>query len=273
MKDIYAVGDIQGCSEQLDHLVKKLPKNSKIVCLGDLVNRGPDSLGTLRKLKAWQEHGQAECILGNHDLHLLAYEAGIRSSKSLDTLNDILNAPDRRELIDWLRHRPLALYNGDSLFVHAGVLPQWDAKKTIELASEVQHVLQRKNYKAFLKNMYGNQPDQWNNKLKGHERYRVIVNTLTRLRFCTPKGKMDFISKEGLGTAPKGYLPWFDIADRKTLDTRVVFGHWSTLGLIQKNNVVGLDTGCVWGGELTAMSLGKKPVFVNVPGLTKHIGF
>ena len=121
--------------------------------------------------------------------------------------------------------------------------------------------------------MYGNQPDQWNNKLKGHERYRVIVNTLTRLRFCTPKGKMDFISKEGLGTAPKGYLPWFDIADRKTLDTRVVFGHWSTLGLIQKNNVVGLDTGCVWGGELTAMSLGKKPVFVNVPGLTKHIGF
>lgn len=273
MNDIYAIGDIQGCSKQLDLLVKKLPRNSRIVCLGDLVNRGPDSLGTLRKLKAWQESGRAECILGNHDLHLLAYEAGIRNSKSLDTLNDILGAPDRRELIDWLRHRPLALYNGDSLFVHAGVLPQWDAHQTIELAHEVQTVLRKKNYKEFLANMYGNQPDKWSNRLKGYERLRVIVNALTRLRFCTTSGQMDFDSKEGIGTAPKGYLPWFDIPNRKSEKTRVVFGHWSTLGLLHKNNVIGLDTGCVWGGELTAMSLGKKPNFVKVPGLAKHVRF
>ena len=270
---IYAIGDVQGCATQLDQLVRKLPKDSKIVCVGDLVNRGPDSLGTLRRLKSWQEQGHAECILGNHDLHLLAMDAGIRSAKSLDTLDEILNAPDRRELIDWVRNRPMALFNGDSLFVHAGVLPGWDVGQTLELAHEVEKALRKKNYKEFLMNMYGNTPVQWSNRLKGFDRLRVIVNALTRLRFCTEKGSMDFVSKEGIGTAPKGYQPWFTVPNRKTQDVRVVFGHWSTLGLIQKNNVVCLDTGCVWGQNLTAMSLGKNPRFVQTLGLKKHVAF
>lgn len=273
MNQIFAIGDVQGCFEQLNSLVRQLPKNSKIICVGDMVNRGPDSLGTLRFLKRLQEAGRAECILGNHDLHLLAMDAGIRSSKSLDTLDDVLRAPDRAELIEWLRHRPLALYNGDSLFVHAGVLPQWHIGQVLDLAHEVENALRKKNYRQFLENMYGNTPNKWSDKLKGFERLRVIVNSLTRLRFCTAKGEMDFISKEGLGTAPKGYYPWFATPQRQTASTRVIFGHWSTLGLLQKNNVIGLDTGCVWGGQLTAMSLGKKARFIKVSGLKKHVGF
>jgi len=244
--------------------------------VGDLVNRGPDSLGALRTLKALQESGQAECILGNHDLHLLARDAGIRGPKSLDTLDDILKAPDRKELINWLRHRPMALYSGkdnfNTMFVHAGILPQWDVTKTLELAHELEKVLRHKNYAKSLVEMYGNAPNQWNDKLKGAERLRVIINSFTRLRFCTAKGVMEFDSKEGAGDAPRGYMPWFAVPNRKTQDAKVVFGHWSTLGLLKKKNVVGLDTGCVWGGQLTAMSLGKKPQLIQVPGLKRPVG-
>ncbi len=275
MDQIFAIGDVQGCNQQLKQLIKKLPKDSKIICVGDLVNRGPDSLGALRTLKALQEAGQAECILGNHDLHLLARDAGIRGPKSLDTLDDILKAPDRKELIDWLRHRPMALYSGqdnlNTLFVHAGILPQWDITKTLELAHELEKVLQNKNYAKSLVEMYGNTPNQWNDKLKGAERMRVIINSFTRLRFCTVRGVMDFESKEGAAEAPKGYMPWFEVPSRKTKDTKIVFGHWSTLGLLNKNNVVGLDTGCVWGGQLTAMSLGKESRYVQVAGFRKML--
>jgi bis(5'-nucleosyl)-tetraphosphatase (symmetrical) len=276
MNDIFAIGDVQGCHQQLKQLIKQLPKQSKIVCVGDLVNRGPDSLGVLRTLKAMQEAGQAECILGNHDLHLLARDAGIRGPKSLDTLDEILQAPDRKELIDWLRHRPMALYSGknnfSTLFVHAGILPQWDVTKTLELAHELEKVLRHKNYAKSLIEMYGNTPTQWNDKLKGPERLRVIINSFTRLRFCTSKGVMEFESKEGAGEAPIGYTPWFEVPNRKTQDAKVIFGHWSTLGLLKKKNVVGLDTGCVWGGPLTAMSLGKKPQFIEVAGLKRPVG-
>jgi bis(5'-nucleosyl)-tetraphosphatase (symmetrical) len=276
MNNIYAIGDVQGCNQQLKQLIKKLPKDSKIICVGDLVNRGPDSLGVLRTLKSLQEAGKAECILGNHDLHLLARASGIRGPKSLDTLDDILKAPDRKELIDWLRHRPMALYSGkenlNTLFVHAGILPQWNVTKTLELAHELEKVLRHKNYAKSLVEMYGNTPSQWNDKLKGAERLRVIINSLTRLRFCTTKGVMEFESKEGVGDAPKGYMPWFEVPNRKTQDTKIIFGHWSTLGLLKKENVLGLDTGCVWGGQLTAMSLGKKPQFIEVPGLKRPIG-
>ncbi len=276
MNNIFAIGDVQGCHQQLQQLIKKLPKDSKIICVGDLVNRGPDSLGVLRTLKALQEAGRAECVLGNHDLHLLARDAGIRGPKSLDTLDDILRAPDRRELMDWLRHRPMVLYSGqdnlNSMFVHAGILPQWDVTKTLELANELEKVLRHKNYAKFLVEMYGNTPAQWSDKLKGAERLRVIVNAFTRLRFCTSKGAMEFESKEGVGDAPKGYMPWFTVPNRKTQDARVVFGHWSTLGLLKKKNVVGLDTGCVWGGQLTAMSLDKKPQFMQVTAIRKPIG-
>jgi bis(5'-nucleosyl)-tetraphosphatase (symmetrical) len=276
MNNIYAIGDVQGCNQQLKQLIKKLPKESKIICVGDLVNRGPDSLGALRTLKSLQEAGKAECILGNHDLHLLARASGIRGPKSLDTLDDILKAPDREELIEWLRHRPMALYSGkdnlNTLFVHAGILPQWNVTKTLELAHELEKVLRSKNYAKSLVEMYGNTPNHWNDKLKGAERLRVIINSFTRLRFCTSKGVMEFESKEGAGDAPKGYMPWFQVPNRKTQDAKIIFGHWSTLGLLKKKNVVGLDTGCVWGGQLTAMSLGKKPEFIQVAGLKRPVG-
>jgi bis(5'-nucleosyl)-tetraphosphatase (symmetrical) len=255
MSKIYAVGDIQGCAPSLKALVKKIPKQSKIIFLGDLVNRGPDSLGTLRHLKQLQEDQRIECILGNHDLHLLAVDAGIRKTKGLDTVQPILDAPDRAELMNWLRHRPMALSNGKVLTVHAGVLPQWDLQQTIECAQEVEKALRKKSYKDFLANMYGNTPNKWSNSLKGYERLRVITNALTRIRFCTPTGTMEFESKEGFEDGPKGYIPWFKTPKRKTQDSLIYFGHWSTLGLLQHRNVIGLDTGCVWGGKLTAMEV------------------
>ena len=255
MDKIYAIGDIQGCAPSLKALVKQLPKKSKMICLGDLVNRGPDSLATLRYLKNLQETGRAECLLGNHDLHLLAIDAGLRKTKGLDTVESILRAPDRAELIHWLRYRPMALSNGKVITVHAGLLPQWDLQQTIECAQEVEKALRKKSYVDFLAGMYGNAPNKWSNSLKGVERLRVITNALTRLRFCTPTGQMEFASKEGLEAGPKGYLPWFKVPKRKTQDHLVYFGHWSTLGLIRQHNVIGLDTGCVWGGKLTAMEI------------------
>ena len=255
MSKIYAVGDIQGCAPSLKALVKKIPKKSNMIFLGDLVNRGPDSLGTLRQLKSLQESGRAECILGNHDLHLLAIDAGLRNTKGLDTVDTILKAPDRKELIHWIRNRPMALSNGKVLTVHAGVLPQWDLQQTIECAQEVEKALRSKFYKDFLANMYGNTPNKWSNSLKGYERLRLITNALTRMRFCTPSGQMEFESKEGLENGAKGYIPWFNVPKRKTADTLVYFGHWSTLGLLRRSNVIGLDTGCVWGGKLTALEI------------------
>ena len=255
MSKIYAVGDVQGCAPSLKALVKKLPKKSNLIFLGDLVNRGPDSLGALRQLKSLQESGRAECILGNHDLHLLAIDAGLRNTKGLDTVDAILKAPDRKELINWIRKRPMALSNGKVLTVHAGVLPQWDLQQTIECAQEVEKALRSKSYKDFLANMYGNTPNKWSNSLKGYERLRLITNALTRMRFCTPSGQMEFESKEGLENGPKGYIPWFNVPKRKTTDTLVYFGHWSTLGLLRRSNVIGLDTGCVWGGKLTALEI------------------
>ncbi|QWD70634.1 symmetrical bis(5'-nucleosyl)-tetraphosphatase [Polynucleobacter sp. UB-Siik-W21] len=272
MSKIYAVGDVQGCAPSLKALVKKLPKESKMIFLGDLVNRGPDSLGALRQLKSLQESGRAECILGNHDLHLLAIDAGIRKTKGLDTVELILQAPDRRELINWLRKRPMALSNGQVLTVHAGVLPQWDLQQTIERAQEVERALRSKSYKEFLGSMYGNTPNKWSSSLKGDERLRVITNALTRMRFCTPSGQMEFDSKDGLEDGPKGYIPWFKVSKRKTQDTVIYFGHWSTLGLLREQNVVGLDTGCVWGGKLTAMEISdgnkdmKKSKIIQVNG-------
>ena len=272
MNKIYAIGDIQGCALSLKSLVKKIPKDSKMIFLGDLVNRGPSSLGTLRQLKSLQEQGRIECLLGNHDLHLLAIDAGLRKTKGLDTVSAILKAPDRAELIHWLRHRPMALSNGKVITVHAGILPQWDLQQTIECAQEVEKALRKKSYVDFVANMYGNTPNKWSNSLKGIERLRVITNALTRLRFCTPTGQMEFESKEGLESGPEGYIPWFKVPKRKTRDTLVYFGHWSTLGLVRQSNVIGLDTGCVWGGKLTAMEIpdsgkdSKKLQIIQVDG-------
>jgi bis(5'-nucleosyl)-tetraphosphatase (symmetrical) len=272
MKKIYAIGDVQGCMPSLKSLIQKLPKDSKMIFLGDLVNRGPDSLGALRQLKSLQEQGRAECILGNHDLHLLAIDAGLRKTKGLDTVDSILKAPDRAALMHWLRHRPMALSNGKVITVHAGILPQWDLQQTIECAQEVEKALRKKTYRDFLASMYGNSPNKWSNSLKGIERLRVITNALTRLRFCTPAGQMEFESKEGMESGPRGYIPWFKVPQRKTQNSLVYFGHWSTLGLIQQDNVIGLDTGCVWGGKLTAMEIpesgknSKKLEIIRVDG-------
>lgn len=268
MNNVFAIGDVQGCLSSLNSLVKKLPRGSKLIFLGDLVNRGPDSLGTLRRLKQLQEAGVAECILGNHDLNLLACDAGIRETKPLDTIDDVLSAPDRRELIDWLRHRPMALSNGKVLLVHAGVLPQWSLKRTLSLAHEVELTLRHKKYREFLAQMYGNTPNQWDPQLSGMDRLRLITNTLTRIRFCTPDGEMEFKSKEGLESGPAGYIPWFETPKRKTQSIPIVFGHWSTLGLLNRHGVIGIDTGCVWGGTLTALDLTHLET-MNSAGMTR----
>ena len=255
----FVIGDIQGCCDQLDTLLQKIfavDAEARILFAGDLVNRGPKSLETLRLVKNMGE--RADTVLGNHDLHLLAVAHGIRKPHRSDTLSDILNAPDRAELLDWLRQRPLAILEQDHLLVHAGIFPQWTAEQTIALAQEVQDILRGPNWLDFLMQMYGNTPDQWNDNLQGVERWRCIINGLTRMRFCSIDGVMDFASKEGMAGAPNGYLAWFDVPDRKSKDTPVVFGHWSTLGLLSRPNLISLDTGCVWGGKLTAISLNDR---------------
>ncbi len=257
---IYLVGDIQGCDAALGALLQKIafsPSRDILYCLGDLLNRGPDSLATLRRLMALGS--SAPCILGNHDLHLLAVAHGVRRPSKLDTLGDILQAPDSAVLQDWLRFQPLAIglqeAGQEYLLVHAGVLPSWTAAQTLALAAEVQSRLQAPDYAVWLATMYGNEPDHWQDDWQGEARLRVIVNALTRLRFCTAEGRMDFASKEGAGAAPEGFMPWFDVPERASRDVCVAFGHWSTLGHINREHVIALDTGCVWGGCLSALRI------------------
>ncbi|MEO6922088.1 MAG: symmetrical bis(5'-nucleosyl)-tetraphosphatase [Collimonas sp.] len=255
----YAIGDLQGCYQSLVTLIDKIEAitpDARFIFVGDLVNRGPQSLQTLRLIRSLGE--RAQVVLGNHDLHLLAAAHGIRKLHRSDTLDEILNAPDREELLDWLRHRPLALLLQDHLFLHAGVLPQWSATKTMALAQEVTDMLQGPRWVDFLREMYGNQPLRWDDALKGNERLRCIVNALTRLRFCNKDGTMELAAKESAGISLPGYLPWFDAPQRQTADVTVVFGHWSTLGLVLRPNLIGLDTGCVWGGKLTAVRLADR---------------
>ncbi len=265
----YALGDIQGCQPQLQELLAMIGRETPdtgLLFAGDLVNRGPASLEALRQVKSLGD--RAVSVLGNHDLHLLAVACGIRPMKAGDSIQPILDAPDRDALIDWVRHRPMAhAIDEGMLMVHAGVLPQWDMEKTLSLAHEVEMVLRGPDWKDFLAEMYGNTPDQWDDALTGSARLRCIVNGLTRLRFCTADGRMEFASKMGTETAPQGYMPWFDVPDRKTRQVTVVFGHWSTLGLMLRDNLVALDTGCVWGGKLTAVRLDDRALFqVDCPG-------
>ncbi|WP_439115071.1 symmetrical bis(5'-nucleosyl)-tetraphosphatase [Hydrogenophaga sp.] len=256
----YMIGDVQGCDEALGRLLETIdfsPSRDTLYLLGDLVNRGPQSLAVLRRLMALE--GAAHCLLGNHDLHLLATAQGVRKPHRSDTVADILNAPDRSKLLDWLRHRPMALHAHGWLMVHAGVLPQWDLTQTLALASELEAVLRSPLWTDFLTDMYGNQPDFWSDSLRGAERLRVIVNSLTRLRFCSAQGVMEFEAKDNADTAPPGFMPWFDVPGRRTAGVPVAFGHWSTLGDVQREGVLPLDTGCVWGGCLTAARMGTAP--------------
>jgi bis(5'-nucleosyl)-tetraphosphatase (symmetrical) len=325
----YVIGDLQGCANEARLLLEQIEPGARILFVGDLINRGPDSLGALRRMKALSDasDGRVDALLGNHDLHLLAVAAGVQKMSRSDTLDDILAAPDRDALVDWLRRRPLAMFvdahpepamagrgkqmamhdecgqgarrphgnpcndeqrrprssgapdatsacPGRFLLVHAGVPPQWTAAQTMALAAEVETVLRGDRWIEFLGQMYGNEPDRWDDGLTGIARLRCIVNALTRMRLCWPDGRMDFAHKES-DKGPEGsdLQPWFDLPGRRTLDVTVVFGHWSALGLVLRPNLVGLDSGCVWGGKLTAVCLDDRSLLqVDCPEYREHGG-
>ena len=253
---VYLIGDVQGCDEALERLLQTVgfsASRDTLYVLGDLVNRGPDSVGVLRRLMAFD--GAAQCVLGNHDLHALAVTAGVRQPSRMDTLHALLQVPDRDTLLGWLRQQALALQAHGVLMVHAGVLPQWSAQDTLRHAAELEDVLRGQDSVAFLEQMYGNEPARWDDALTGLARLRVIVNALTRLRFCSANGAMEFQTKEGADGAPAGFMPWFDVPGRRTANDVVAFGHWSTLGWLDRKDVIALDSGCVWGGCLSALRL------------------
>jgi len=253
-----AIGDLQGCDAPLGELLRACDPDgtAPLWFAGDLVNRGPASLAALRRVRALG--ARATVVLGNHDLHLLAAAHRVRRPGRGDTLDAVLGAPDRDALLDWLRARPLAHLEDGRLLVHAGVFPSWTAEQAVGLADEVSRVLRGAHWVDFLRAMYGDAPDRWDDGLSGDDRLRAIVNALTRMRFVDASGRMDFAVKEGAHAAPPGLLPWFDAPGRRTADVVVVCGHWSTLGLVQRPDLVALDTGCVWGGALTAVQLADR---------------
>lgn len=260
----YAVGDVQGCAAELRALLARLRFRSdrdRLWFVGDLVNRGPDSVGVLRFVRALGDN--AIVVLGNHDLHLLALAFGATARpKRSDTLADVLGAPDRDALIEWLLTRPLAHRDPGrpELLIHAGLLPQWSASEALALAAEVAEVL-RSRPRELLDSMYGNEPDRWREGLRGPARWRCVINALTRLRYCSVQGVMDLSRKQAPTDDGGVFMPWFRVPGRASAGTPIVFGHWSTLGFLEESDVVALDTGCVWGGELTAWSLDERRRF------------
>jgi bis(5'-nucleosyl)-tetraphosphatase (symmetrical) len=252
-------GDLQGCCDPFQRLLKKAAPapGTPLWFAGDLINRGPKSLQTLREVIALGT--RATVVLGNHDLNLLSVAAGLRKPKKGDTLDEILEAPDAADLIEWVRHKPVAYFENNVLMVHAGVLPQWDATMTMELAHELEQALRAPNWKETLAALYGNEPHRWEDNLKGADRLRVIYNALTRIRFCTSEGAMEFANNGGPDAAPPGYMPWFDVPNRRTQDVTIVFGHWAALGLMIRDDVLCLDSGCVWGNKLSAVRMTADP--------------
>ena len=260
----YAIGDIQGCYSTFRRLLDQLdfdPAADRLWLVGDLVNRGPQSLEVLRFIKGLGN--RAVTVLGNHDLHLLVVAGGHVKPHRGDTLKKILKARDRDELLDWLRHRKLMHAAGRYALVHAGLLPQWTIKNALGLAREVEAALQHDDYGEFLRHMYGNKPGRWRDDLAGFDRLRVITNAFTRLRLCTAEGRMEFSHKTGPTHMPRGFMPWFEVPRRRHRATKILFGHWAALGLYTKSNVACLDTGCVWGRTMTAMRLRDGKLFVQ----------
>ncbi|HEY0337194.1 MAG TPA: symmetrical bis(5'-nucleosyl)-tetraphosphatase [Burkholderiales bacterium] len=252
----YAIGDVQGCYDQLRRLLDALrydPGVDALWLVGDLVNRGPQSLETLRFVRDLGE--RAITVLGNHDLNLLAVAAGVRKQHRGDTLDAVLQAHDRDELLDWLRRRKMMHLDQGYAMVHAGLLPQWSVQHALSLAGEVEIALRSDEYPGLLRNMYGNEPAQWSDGLTGYERLRVIINASTRLRLCDLNGRMEFNHKTGLRDAPAGYVPWFDVPGRASAGTPVICGHWAAIGLILRDDVLAIDSGCVWGRQLSALRL------------------
>lgn len=252
----YAIGDVQGCFDELRQLLGNIAfgKPDRLWFVGDLVNRGPKSLEVLRFVRDLGE--RAVAVLGNHDLHLLSVSEGFARLRADDTIQDVLQARDARELVDWLRTRPMVHAGDAHAMVHAGLSPQWDLAKALALAREVEAALAGPRYRDFLAHMYGSSPDHWHDQLEGWDRLRVIVNAMTRMRFCTPGGRMALAAKGA--KPPPGTRPWYEFRKR---DESIVCGHWSALGLKVRRNVALLDSGCVWGGKLTALRLEDRAVF------------
>lgn len=257
----YVIGDVQGCFHAFQDLLSKVKfneKRDKVWMVGDMVNRGSGSLEMLRWCVAHQAHVQV--VLGNHDLHALVVANGVVNAHKGDTLQPLLAADDCDDLLYWLRHQPLVVQQDNTIMLHAGLLPQWTISQALALAKEVEHALQADDYVKFLSHMYGNQPNAWRDDLAGMDRLRVITNTFTRLRICSNTGEMEYKFKGELGDIPQGFMPWFDVPNRASLDHTILFGHWSALGLQHRNNVHALDTGCLWGGHLTAFTLETKAI-------------
>ncbi len=255
---LYAIGDLQGCLNPLKQLLDEIefdPAHDELWLTGDLVSRGSDSLESLRFLKSLG--ACVRCVLGNHDFHLLRTDAGCEHPPADGTLDAVLQSPDRRELIEWLRRHPLFIVDHERrlAMVHAGLIPGWDINTAQALAGEVETRLRADDYRTFLKNIYGNTPEYWDDNLNGDDRARVIINVMTRLRFCSADGRIDLGHKREPGTQPDGLHPWFEPPHRRDPAYTVIFGHWSALGFIRRDGVLGLDTGCVWGGSLTAFRL------------------
>ena len=258
----YAIGDVQGCFDELERLLVAIGfdrGSDRLWFVGDLVNRGPKSLATLRFVKALGDG--AVTVLGNHDLHLLAVAEGFAKRRYDDTIDDILEAPDAPELLAWLRSQPLLHRQGEFLLVHAGLLPGWTADMAAGLSVEVEHKLRGAGYAEFLSKLYGGKPDRWSDDLRGADRLRVIINAMTRMRFCSSQGVMEFETKGETAKAPAGYLPWFDVPGRCSSNVTVVCGHWSALGVKLAPNLLALDSGCVWGGKLSAIRLEDRRLF------------
>jgi len=265
---LFAIGDIQGCATAFDMLLHKIafrPSRDRLWLVGDLVNRGPDSLGVLRRVMGLGR--SVTCVLGNHDLHLLATVAGRRELSPADTFEDVLDAADLDEIVDWLRHRPLLHHDreGKRVLVHAGIPPQWSVAEARAEAREVETLLRGRQWRHALQSMYGGEPSWWSSKLRGADRRRYTINALTRMRYCDRRGRLDLSHSGPPGTQPKGLKPWFDVAKRRASHVHIVFGHWASLGLLRRPNLTALDTGCVWGNHLTAVRLDKpaRPVAVS----------
>jgi bis(5'-nucleosyl)-tetraphosphatase (symmetrical) len=258
----YAIGDIQGCFASFEALLERCafdPAQDRLWLVGDLVNRGPRSLETLRFVR---DLGTAAItVLGNHDLYLLMLAEGFGKRSKSDTLDAILTAPDRDDLLDWLRRQPLCHVEGGFCLVHAGLLPQWSVAQARGLAAEVEQALVAPNYREFMANMWGSEPASWSDDLQGWPRLRVIVNAMTRMRFCSPDGVMEFRTKGELDDAPAGYLPWFQVPGRRSAGAVLVTGHWSALGLRIEPDLLALDSGCLWGRHLSAVRLEDRALF------------
>jgi bis(5'-nucleosyl)-tetraphosphatase (symmetrical) len=265
---VYAIGDVQGCFEDLQALLALIefdPARDYLWFVGDLVNRGPHSLETLRFVRNLGE--RAVTVIGNHDLHLLAMAHGVSLERDDHTLDTVLRAPDREELIDWLSARPLLHHDAGLGFtmVHAGLPPQWDLALAQSCAREVEEKLRGSQRKKLLKSMYGNQPKRWSNKLKGYDRLRFTINCLTRMRYCSAKGSLNLKSNGPPGSQKPGSMPWFEVPGRLSKNLNIVFGHWSTLGECNEPGVFPTDTGCLWGHALTALRLDGEPQYIRVP--------